>query len=149
MSERRSGSCFCGAVRIEATGEPIVVGYCHCSDCTSWAGAPVQGFSLWAPDALKITAGVDKLSSFTKTGDSHRKFCTQCGGHVMNERPSLGANSVYLNLVPDLDQQATLHVHYEEKTMSIADGLPKYKDLPVEFGGSGEMLADCLSWPPF
>ena len=102
----------------------------------------MQGFSLWAPDALKITAGVDKLSSFTKTGDSHRQFRSQCGGHVMNERPSLGANSVYLNLVPDLDQRATLHVHYEEKTLSIADGLPKYKDLPVEFGGSGEMLAD-------
>ena len=142
MTERRSGSCFCGAVQIEVTGEPVVVGYCHCSDCTSWAGAPVQGFSLWAPGAIKISAGVDKLSSFTKAGDSHRKFCTQCGGHVMNERPSLGANSVYLNLVPNLDQQATLHVHYEEKTMSIADGLPKYKDLPAEFGGSGEMLAD-------
>ena len=60
----------------------------------------------------------------------------------MNERASVGLHSVYLNLVPNLAQQATLHIYYEEKTLSIPDGLPKYKDVPSEYGGSGEMLPD-------
>ena len=79
---------------------------------------------------------------YTKAGDSHRSFCKQCGGHVMNERPALGMNSIYVRLDPPLDQQPSLHVYYAEKTLSIADGLPKYKDVPEEFGGSGAVLPD-------
>ena len=60
----------------------------------------------------------------------------------MNERPTIGMNSIYVRLDPPLDQQPSLHVYYEEKTLSIADGLPKYKDAPEEFGGSGEVLSD-------
>jgi len=30
------GKCFCGAVELEADGEPEAMGYCHCSSCRSW-----------------------------------------------------------------------------------------------------------------
>ena len=39
------GSCFCGAVRIEAEGAPEAMGYCHCRSCRSWSGGPVNAFS--------------------------------------------------------------------------------------------------------
>jgi hypothetical protein len=35
-----------------------------------------------------------------------------------------------------------LHVHYGEKVLSVKDGLPKMKDLPKEFGGSGQALPE-------
>jgi hypothetical protein len=35
-----------------------------------------------------------------------------------------------------------LHVNYQEAVLSMKDGLPKLKDLPKEFGGSGELLPD-------
>ncbi len=35
-----------------------------------------------------------------------------------------------------------MHVYYGEKTMSVPDGLPRYKDVPKDFGGSGEMLPE-------
>lgn len=142
MSETHAGACFCGAVQIEVTGEPSMMGYCHCTDCASWAGAPVNAFSLWAPDAVKITAGADKLRSFAKTEASHRKFCSACGGHVMSEHPGMGMTDVYLNVVPSKAHVGTMHVFYGEKTMSVKDGLPKYKDTPSEFGGSGETLPE-------
>jgi hypothetical protein len=50
------GECFCGAVQVEVTGEPEGMGYCHCSSCRSWSGGPVNAFTLWKPDAVKITA---------------------------------------------------------------------------------------------
>jgi hypothetical protein len=41
------GRCFCGAVEITVTGDPVGMGYCHCSSCRSWAAAPVNAFTLW------------------------------------------------------------------------------------------------------
>jgi hypothetical protein len=35
-----------------------------------------------------------------------------------------------------------LHVNYAETVLPIRDGLPKLKDFPAEFGGSGETMAE-------
>ena len=142
MSEINSGSCFCGAVKIELSGDAEMMGYCHCTDCAQWAGAPVNAFSLWKPESVTVTAGADKLGSFARTDASHRKFCSQCGGHVMTDHPGMGLVDVYLNCVPDKAHAGTMHIFYGEKTMSVPDGLPKFKDMPAEFGGSGEMMTD-------
>ena len=142
MSDTHQGTCFCGAVQIELTGEPNIMGYCHCTDCAEWAGAPVNAFSLWPPENVKVTAGEDKLASYARTEASQRKFCKDCGGHVLSEHPALGLTDVYLNIVPTLQHQGSMHIFYGEKSMSVPDGLPKFKDMPAEFGGSGEMLPD-------
>lgn len=34
-----------------------------------------------------------------------------------------------------------LHIFYGERVMNVADDLPKFKDLPEPFGGTGELLA--------
>jgi hypothetical protein len=44
--------------------------------------------------------------------------------------------------VRGLVHQATLHVHYGEKVLSVKDGLPKFKDFPKDFGGSGDVLPE-------
>ena len=49
---------------------------------------------------------------------------------------------VYAATIPDLPFAPALHVHYGETVLPIKDGLPKHKDLPAEFGGSGEILAE-------
>ena len=51
------GRCFCGAVEIEVEGAPEAMGYCHCQSCRSWSGGPLNAFSLWKPDAVKVTKG--------------------------------------------------------------------------------------------
>src|SRR5690349_22352573 len=61
------GSCFCGAVTLEVSGEPEAMGYCHCRSCRSWSGGPVNAFSLWKPDAVKVTAGKANVAVFKKT----------------------------------------------------------------------------------
>ncbi len=142
MSEKHSGACFCGAIQFEVSGEPNVMGYCHCTDCASWAGAPINAFSLWAPENFQITAGSEQLGSYAKTPGSHRKYCTVCGGHIYSDHPEMGLVDVFLNNVPGKKHEGTLHVFYGEKTMSVPDGLPKYADMPVEFGGSGKQLSD-------
>ena len=73
------GSCFCGAVKLEVTGSPEAMGYCHCSSCRSWSAAPVNAFSLWKPNAVRVTSGAEHVGTFEKTKMSQRKYCTKCG----------------------------------------------------------------------
>lgn len=142
MSDTCKGGCFCGAVELEVTGSPVATGYCHCEDCRAWSAAPVNAFSLWAPDSVRVTKGGDKIGTYNKTENSHRKFCTSCGGHIMTDHPGMKLVDVYTGILDGFSEAPTLHVHYGSKTISMKDGLPKFKDLPSDFGGSGETLPD-------
>ena len=44
--------------------------------------------------------------------------------------------------VSGLSYKPTLHVHYGEKVMTVRDGLPKFKDFPKDFGGSGDTVPE-------
>ena len=136
------GECFCGAVRLEASGEPAAMGYCHCRSCRSWSGGPVNAFSLWPPESIEITAGAEFVATFQKTPLSERKYCIACGGHLMANHPPLGLVDVFVATLPGLDFKPGVHVNYAETVLPMKDGLPKLKDFPTEFGGSGEAIAE-------
>lgn len=135
-------SCFCGAVELEATGKPAFSGYCHCRDCQAWSAAPINAFSLWKSDSVRITRGEAEIGTFHKTENSYRKFCKICGGHLMTDHPRMRLVDVYANLLQGFTHEPTLHANYGSKMVSVRDGLPKFRDLPAELGGSGETLAD-------
>jgi hypothetical protein len=142
MANNYKGTCFCGEVEIMATGAPAVMGYCHCEDCQAWSAAPINAFSLWAPDAVKVTRGKDKIGTYNKTPNSYRKFCKTCGGHLMTDHPGMKLVDVYANILQGFKHVPAVHVHYDSKMLSVKDGLPKFADLPAEFGGSGKTMAD-------
>lgn len=137
-----SGQCFCGAVEVEVRGEPAAMGYCHCASCRHWSAGPVNAFSLWPPDAVTVTRGDARLGSYSKTPQSIRKWCTQCGGHVLTEHPELGLVDVYAAIIPDFPFRPGVHVHYGETVLRIHDGIEKQRDVPAEMGGSGEVVAE-------
>ena len=137
-----SGQCFCGAVGIEVSGTPEAMGYCHCRSCRSWSGGPVNAFSLWRPEAIRITSGTDHVATFQKTPLSQRSYCAKCGGHLMTVHPPLGLIDVFAATIPDLEFQPAVHVNYAETVLPMRDGLPKLKDFPSEFGGSGEIMTE-------
>jgi hypothetical protein len=136
------GSCFCGAVEIEARGTPEAMGYCHCSSCRSWSAGPVNAFTLWKPENVAVTKGAEQLARFAKTSMSGRQFCETCGGHVMTDHAPLGLVDVYAATIPSLEFSPEVHVNYSETVLPIKDGLPKLKDFPAEFGGSGVVLPE-------
>src|SRR4051794_3315420 len=142
MTDKHMGSCFCGAVEIEVTGAPAAMGYCHCSSCRSWSAGPVNAFTLWSPGQVRVRKGAESLGRFKKTETSDRQYCTRCGGHVMTDHPGLGLTDVYAATLPDLAFKPGVHVNYAESVLRMADGLPKLKDFPKEFGGSGETMPE-------
>ena len=144
MSQEKTykGTCFCGAVEIAVTGEPALMGYCHCESCRHWSAGPVNAFTLWKPDAVKYTKGEDNVLTYNKTQYSFRKSCKSCGGHLMTEHPTFGLTDVYAAILPDLPFKPAVHVNYQETVLHMKDGLPKFKDFPKEAGGSGDMLPE-------
>jgi hypothetical protein len=136
------GECFCGAVKIEASGEPEGMGYCHCRSCRSWSGGPVNAFTLWKPEAVRITAGADQVATYNKTPVSDRKYCIKCGGHLMTNHPGLGVVDVFAATLPAFAFKPGLHVNYAETVLPMKDGLPKFRDFPAAFGGSDEQIAE-------
>ncbi len=142
MSESYTGKCFCGAVEIEATGAPEGMGYCHCESCRAWASTLVHCWTAWKPEAVTITKGEEHVGTFSKTEMSNRKYCKKCGGNVMTVHPTLSMIDVCAGTLPGLKFEPSAHFNYAETVYPMKDGLPKMKDFPEEFGGSGESLPE-------
>ena len=151
MNEKTNhiGKCFCGNVEFVLSGEAEAMAYCHCDSCRQWSAGPVSAFTLWKPEKLRITKGLDNIEGFDKnpiTGDaavnSIRKWCKTCGGHVFTEHPVMGLIDVPSAVISNFTFKPAFHVHYQETVHAMKDGLPKFKDLPKEAGGSGDTLPD-------
>lgn len=141
MSEYQ-GKCFCGTVEFSVGGAPAAMGYCHCGSCRHWSAGPVNAFTLWPAAALRITRGAEHVGTYNKSPMTNRRWCKQCGGHLFGEHPGLKLVDVFATLIPTLKFQPGVHVNYQETVLRMRDGLPKLRDFPKEFGGSGEMLPD-------
>ena len=79
---------------------------------------------------------------FQKTAVSQRQFCKKCGGHLIAYHPPLGLIDVFATMLPTLKFSPGVHVNYAETVLPMRDGLPKLMDFPVEFGGSGQHIAE-------
>ena len=142
MSSSYNGACFCGAVELRVSGQPNVMGYCHCRSCRSWSGGPVNAFSLWQPEAVEVTKGAEHIGTFAKTPMTERQFCKLCGGHLMARHPSLQMVDVFAATIPELPFVPAVHLNYAETVLPMRDGLPKMRDFPAEVGGSGETVPE-------
>lgn len=142
MANLYKSGCACGAVELEISGDPVVQVYCHCTSCRSWLSAPIHAASLWPTPNVKIVKGADQVAIYKRTENSHRQFCTSCGAAVLIRHPSIGMTDVPAGSIVGFTYVPTIHVHYGEKVMAMRDGLPKFKDFPKEFGGSGDTVAE-------
>ena len=77
MTETRTGGCLCGAIRIEITGEPMVISHCHCATCRKATGAPFITWITLAPDGFAYTQG--RPAIYRSTPSIRRSFCAECG----------------------------------------------------------------------
>jgi hypothetical protein len=79
---------------------------------------------------------------YKRTENSHRQFCRSCGAAVLIKHPPLGLTDLPSAVVQGFAFQPAVHVNYGEKVLSVRDGLPKFKDFPKDFGGSGDTLPE-------
>lgn len=96
MAGAWTGGCLCGAVRYEASGEPVFQLLCHCRDCQRHSGSGYGAGMRLPASCFRITKGEPRL--YVTTADSGntvtRGFCPECGTMVLlrvSARPDLVA----------------------------------------------------------
>lgn len=139
MINTYTGKCYCGQVQVSVTGEPRMLGLCHCTSCRAWHGAPFTAFAGMPSDAVEITGETTRADHREESG---RLSCAVCGGAVANVKPAWDVTVIYASVVKELPFKPTLHLHYGERVMDIADGLPKFVNGPEQIGGTGTMAEE-------
>ena len=124
------GSCLCGEVKFQISGEPFSLSYCHCSRCRKAAGI-FSAVLIGKADDLLITQGEEAIARLKPGSDWKYKrcFCRECG-------TSLGdmvTGDVYVIAASTLDDdpmmRPTAHIHTASKPdwYEIADDLKKFE----------------------
>ncbi len=125
-----TGGCMCGAVRYEASGDPISVIFCHCESCRKHTGAPVVALAGFKLEQVRFTLG--ERATYESTPGVQRGFCGRCGTPLTweGDGDELGPLiEIHVGTTDDPNKLAPqLHVHYAERIpwFEVSDALPRY-----------------------
>jgi hypothetical protein len=90
-SEKYSGSCLCGSVKYEISGEFRFFYHCHCGRCRKATGTGHASNVILSPESAEWLEGEDLIGSH-KVPDAERfrtVFCKNCGGPLPRVAPDL------------------------------------------------------------
>jgi hypothetical protein len=124
------GSCLCGKVKFEISGEPSSLSYCHCSRCRKAAGV-FSAVLVGKAEDLRVTEGHDQIAKYLPgpEGKFERCFCRECGTSLGD----MATGEIYVIAASALDDdpgiRPTVHIHTESKPdwYQIADDLKKFE----------------------
>lgn len=134
-SEKYSGSCICGSVKYEISGQFRFFFYCHCQRCRKSTGTGHASNVILNPDAAEWTAGENAIGSF-KVPDAERfrtVFCKNCGGPLPRWAPDLSIAVIptgTLDSNPDISP--TAHIFWGSRDDWSCDStkLPTWDEYP-------------------
>jgi hypothetical protein len=83
-SEIARGSCLCGQVAYEISGNLGIFQYCHCSRCRKFTGSAFASNILIAKEHFRWTAGALLVQCFEPKETKHfaTAFCKKCGSSL-------------------------------------------------------------------
>ena len=129
MADILHGRCFCGAVRITASGEPFQVSWCHCRDCRRQTGAPAVVWAGFASGQVQISGEPKRRRSSPHV---IRSFCPECGTPMTYEDERLeGEFYVHAGLFDEADRLVPdRHAYVTSKLfwLHLEDGLTEFDD---------------------
>lgn len=87
MTGKTAGSCLCGTVRFEISGNFDAFFLCHCARCRKGSGS-AHGANLFASKAtIAWLAGETDVASYRVPATRHeRSFCRTCGSALPREQ---------------------------------------------------------------
>jgi len=83
-----SGSCLCGAVRIEIEGGITDIIHCHCSLCRKNSGTAFATNGFIQAKGFRIVSGAELIGFFEFKPGSKRHFCRICASPIFSSNDS-------------------------------------------------------------
>ncbi|MBP6241234.1 MAG: GFA family protein [Hydromonas sp.] len=140
MSETHSintGTCLCGAVAYEISGNLGLFQYCHCSRCRKVTGSAFAANLFVAPTQFKWTQGEDKVGRYELENAKHfaSSFCTQCGSNLpwlTKTGKAVVVPAGTLNQDPNIEPKANTFYASRAPWEKCVSELPAFDELPVK-----------------
>jgi hypothetical protein len=128
-----TGSCLCGAVKYEVSGEPVRFYHCHCQRCRKATGTGHATNLFLQPGTLRWLAGADQIRTY-KVPEALRfanAFCSVCGSRLPRQRPDTDAVVIPAGTL-DVDAPIKPHAHIFNNSRAAwscsGDELPVYEE---------------------
>lgn len=78
------GSCFCGKICFEISGDIPGLYQCHCSECRKTTGSSANAGFIFPETQLKWLSGQNNIKTFVKDSGYRVDFCKTCGSPAPN-----------------------------------------------------------------
>jgi hypothetical protein len=132
----RTGGCLCGALRYEATGEPLAAGYCYCADCRKASGSGFIPFMVFPSAALRFRGETLSHASPAATGgEAVRNSCPVCGGLVFGGRAGQDdSHTIYAGSLDDPSSfRPTMAIFTRDRPSwaPLPEGLAVFETMPL------------------
>lgn len=131
-----TGGCYCGGVRYQVDGEPMMKAECHCRECQYITGGGPNFFMVMPASTFRLTQGQTK--AFTRSDLASpvtREFCPNCGTHILTRAPGLKDGLVLkVGSMDDPKQyggpQMAIFMMDKQPFHALAEGLPAFERFP-------------------
>ncbi len=122
------GSCLCGSVKYEITGNVGDIVHCHCVTCRKAHGSAFSSVAA-VQDADFNLLEQSSLKSFESSSGKKRYFCSICGSQIYAKRK--GAQHIVLRLGcvdSDIEAREDSHIWVLQKAnwYQIKSDLPEH-----------------------
>ena len=131
------GSCLCGSVRYEISGEPQRLYHCHCSRCRKATGTGHASNLFLQPGELRWLQGEEQVRSF-KLPEAKRftnQFCATCGSRLPRQAPGTDVVQIPAGSLDDeapIKPQARIFSGSRAGWSCADDGLPVFPEMPSQ-----------------
>ena len=128
MATLHKGSCLCGAVRFDISGQLRGVVYCHCSQCRKQSGHYYAATSV-ADDDLTVE-GAEKITWYEASSSARRGFCSVCGSALFwkhNEQNETSVMAGAFERPSSLKGEVHIFIADKGDYYEIDDGLPQFE----------------------
>ena len=130
------GSCLCGKITWQISGDILMVSNCHCSMCRKFHGTAYGSYLGVSTEDFEWLTGEDNIEVYESSPGGMRPFCKTCGSVV----PAVmrDGDSVFMpmgNMEGHIDHLLDSHIFAASKApwFDITDDAPQYDGYPPEY----------------
>jgi hypothetical protein len=130
------GTCNCGNVNFEVSGEITKLYQCHCKLCQRQSGSTSNTATMIHESNFKWLNGTDSITHWNKDSGFTSDFCNRCGCPVPNRLRETSYFWIPMGLIDSANAKVVAHICCESKAewdlvqgdVLILEGMPDSVD---------------------